>query len=652
VDMLRSRGLRETRSAVEARLEGPSSATGYSLSGTVVRVGSEVTDLVPGQRVACAGASSAHHAEIVAVPRNLAVPVPDGLPLDQAAFVTVGAIALEGVRQADARLGEIVCVVGLGIVGQLSAALLQASGCRVVGADLDAGRVERARRLGLELAVHSSSEDLEAAVDHLSAGRGADVVLLTAGTTSSEPVRQAIDLIRRRGRIVVVGAVGMEIDRNAFYHKNAELRVSCSYGPGRYDPAYEEDGRDYPYDHVRWTENRNMAAFLRLASDGRLRLAELLDRRFPVDEAAAAYAAVTASAEDNPTLGVVLEFPVDERDPTLAETTRRIEVVARLKPESGVGVALVGPGGFARAVHLPNLAGLRPAASLRAVVGRTANSSREAARRFAAAYASTDLDEALADDEIGMVLICTRHDRHAEQAIRALEAGKAVFLEKPAAIRIVELDRLEAALRASTRPFTVGFNRRFAPAVRAVKGLTEGRSGPLVLNYRVNAPRLPRDHWTLGAAGGGRLIGEACHMIDLLGHLVGYPRTEHALHAVAGRDDLPLGDNFVLACRYADGSLATLTYHAVGHVAAGKELIECSWDGRTAVIDDFRRLQVHGVAGSDRVWEAQDKGHAEILRRFVEHAAGRETEPIPSPEFLDVSRFVLELDAELRGGGG
>jgi predicted dehydrogenase len=618
----------------------------------VLRVGSEVTDLVPGPRDACAGAGSAHHAEIVAVPRNLAVPVPDGLPLEQAAFVTLGAIALQGVRQADARLGEIVCVVGLGIVGQLSAALLQASGCRVIGADLDAARVERARSLGLELAVPSASEDLEAAVDHLSAGRGADVVLLTAGTTSSEPVRQAIELIRRRGRIVVVGAVGMEIDRNAFYHKNAELRVSCSYGPGRYDPAYEEDGRDYPYDYVRWTENRNMAAVLRLAADGRLPLAELLDRRFPVEDAAAAYAELTASTGDNPTLGVVLEFPVDDREPAALEAKRRIEIVSRHKPESGVGVALVGPGGFACAVHLPNLAGLRPAASLRAVVGRTANSSREAARRFAAAYASTDLDEALSDEEIGMVMICTRHDRHAEQAIRALEAGKAVFLEKPAAIRIAELDRLEAALRASNRPFTVGFNRRFAPAVRTLKGLTEGRQGPLVLHYRVNAPRLPRDHWALGAAGGGRLIGEACHMIDLLGHLVGHARSGHALHALSGREELPLGDNFVLSCRYADGSLATLTYHSVGHVAAGKELIECSWDGRTAVIDDFRRLRVHGVAGSDRAWEEQDKGHAEILRRFVEHAAGRESEPIPCSEILDVSRFVLELDAELRGAGG
>jgi predicted dehydrogenase len=651
--MLRDRGLRETRAAVAARLEGPSAVSGYSLSGTVLRVGSAVADVVPGQQVACAGASAAHHAEFVAVPRNLAVPVPEGMPMDHAALVTLGAIALQGVRQADARLGEVVCVVGLGIVGQLTAALLDASGCRVIGADLDADRVERARALGIELAVVSSSEDLEAAVDHATCGRGADAVVLTAATSSSEPIRQAVDLLRRRGRVVVVGAVGMDIDRDAFYRKDAELRVACSYGPGRYDPSYEEQGHDYPYDYVRWTENRNMAAFLRLAADGRLPLGRLLDRRFPIADAAAAYAAVSAPSGDGRALGVLLEYPLANGEaPSLPSAERRIEVIPRAKPETGLRIALVGPGGFATQVHLPNLARHASAATLRAVVGRTANSAREAARKFAAAYATTDLDEVLRDDQVDLVLICTRHDRHAEQAARALAAGKAVFLEKPAATRPADLATLEAAVNASGRPFTLGFNRRFAPGILALRKLTEHRSGPLVVHYRVNAGKLPLDHWVLGPEGGGRLIGEGCHMIDLLGHLAGRPRTDHALQLLrpaSARDDLPVGDNFVLSCRYRDGSLATLTYTSLGHHAAGKERLECNWDGRTALLDDFRTLTVHGSTGADLAWETQDKGHAEILRRFLDHAAGRGPEPIPWPEILDVSRFVLELDAQGRG---
>jgi predicted dehydrogenase len=613
-----------------------------------------VSDLVPGQKVACAGAACAHHAEIVAVPRNLVVPVPAGLSMDEAALVTLGAIALQGVRQTDARLGEVVCVIGLGLVGQLTASLLHVSGCRVVGADLDSDRVERARALGIEMALNSSGEDLEAAVDHLTAGRGADAVVLTAASASSEPMRQAVDLLRRRGRVVVVGAVGMDIDRDAFYAKDAELRVSCSYGPGRYDPSYEEEGNDYPYDYVRWTENRNMTAFLQLAADGRLSLGSLLDRRYPIAEAAAAYDAASARAGGGRALGVLLEYPgtTEGTDSGDAPATRRIEVIPRTRSETGLEVALVGPGGFATEVHLPNLVRLAPAASLRAVVGRTANSAREAARKYAAAYASTDLDEVLRDGEVGAVLICTRHDLHAEQAARALAAGKAVFLEKPAATLPADLRQLEHAVSDSRRPFTIGFNRRFAPAVTTLKALTDRRTGPLVVHYRVNAGKLPHDHWVLGVQGGGRLIGEACHMIDLLGHLVGAPRTDHVLQPLgptAARDDLPRGDNFVLTCRYADGSLTTLSYTSLGHPSAGKERIECAWDGRLAVLDDFRALTVHGVTGADCSWESVDKGHMEILRRFVEHAAGGGPEPIPWPEILDVSRFVLELDARARG---
>jgi predicted dehydrogenase len=650
VRMVSRRGLSETRAAVEARLEGPSQVSGYSLAGTVVQVGGDVDDLTPGQHVACAGAASAHHAELVAVPRQLVVAVPEGLPPEQAAFVTLGAIALHGVRQAEVRLGEFACVMGLGLIGQLSVALLRVSGCRVAGVDLDRDRLDRAHGSGLELGLHPPTDDVEPALDRFTAGRGVDVVILAAATTSSELIRQAVRILRPRGRVVVVGDVGMEIDRAAFYMKEAELRVSRSYGPGRYDPHYEEQGRDYPYDYVRWTENRNMQEFLRLAASGAVPLDALVDRTFPVEAAADAYRAASGAEGTRP-LGVLLRYA--EETPLEDVAGRRTTVVVpRESAESGVAFALVGPGSFANEVHLPNLARLAPAASTRAVVGRTANAAREAARQHAAGYATTDLDEVLADDRIDAVLICTRHDQHADQAARAIRAGKAVFAEKPAAIDAAGLSLLESALDESGTTFTVGFNRRFAPDIVALKALLERRGGPLVVDYRVNAGRLPREHWALGHQGGGRLIGEACHMIDLLTHLVGRPRVGHAFRPLApppGRDDLPFGDNFVLTCAYSDGSIATLAYTSLGHPAAGKERIELHWDGVSAVVKDFAGLTVHGRDDADRAAHAVDKGHAELLRRFVEHVSGRAAEPIPRSEIMDVSRFVLDLDRQARG---
>jgi len=612
----------------------------------VIEVGRDVRDLAPGQRVACAGAASAHHAEIVAVPRNLVVPVPAGVTPEQAAFVTVGAIAMHGVRQADVRLGEIACVVGLGLIGQLTAALLRLSGTRVIAADTDPRRVERARQLGVETAILAAGPDPAATVARLTGDRGADAVLLTAATDSSEPLRNAVRMVRRRGRIVVVGAVGMELDRAEFYMKEAELRIACSYGPGRYDPEYEDEGRDYPYPYVRWTENRNMSEFLRLAGDERLPLDGMLDATLDIDDAAKAFDRLAADTAARP-LALALRYG---SSPAEAEPQRRVPVV-RVSTREAIGVAVVGPGVFARQVHLPQLARMHRTVALRAVVGRSAATAREAARIHGAAYAATELGEVLSDDDVSAVVICTRHDRHVEQAVQSLRAGRAVFLEKPAALDRPGLERLESAVRGADLPFVLGFNRRFAPHVVALSALLESRSEPVVIDYRVNAGSLPRDHWALGPQGGGRLIGEACHMIDLLGHLVGHPREHHALELRspgAGERGELRGDNFSLVSRHADGSLTTLTFTTLGHPAAGKERIECHWDGRTAVLDDFRTLRVHGAAGLDRSDDTPDKGHAELMRRFIEHVAGRARAPIPLDELFEVSRFVLELDEQTR----
>jgi predicted dehydrogenase/threonine dehydrogenase-like Zn-dependent dehydrogenase len=644
------RGLAETRTAVAARLEGPSQLSGYSLSGTVESVGRQIGDLVPGQRVACAGAASAHHAEYVAVPRNLVSVVPEGLDARQAAFVTLGSIAMHGVRQADVRLGEYVAVVGLGLLGQLTVALLRASGCRVLGSDVRVERVERAAGLGLERGFVVGRDDFVEGVRDATGGRGADAVILTAGTASSEPIREAVEALRRRGRVVVVGAVGMEIQRDSFYMKEAELRIACSYGPGRYDPRYEVEGQDYPYEWVRWTENRNMEEFLRLAADGRVPLERLVDRVIPVERAPEGYEALTATTDDAP-LGVLLEYPAAKERPR--ESRRHtIDVVPRKSAERGLGVALIGPGGFASEVHLPNLRGLASRATLRAVVGRTGNAAREVARSYAGAYATVDLDEALGDEQVDVVLIATRHDQHAEQAARALRAGKAVFLEKPAAITREQLVELDAVARETGRPIVVGFNRRFAPDVQALAALLARRHGPLVADYRVNAGRLPADHWVHGPEGGGRLIGEACHMLDLLRFLVGSPRTSADVLPLApppGRHDLSIVDNLAVHLGYVDGSIATLSYTSLGNPAAGKERLELHWDGKTAVIDDFRSLTVWGEEARGREGGAPDKGHAELLKRFLDHAAGTSPAPIAWNDVVDVTRLTFDLDDAVRG---
>lgn len=652
VKMAATRGLKDTITAVEARLAGESVVTGYSVAGVVVEVGSRVRDLVPGQRVACAGASHAHHAELVAVPRNLVVTVPSGLDLDRAAFATLGAIALQGVRQADLRLGEIACVVGLGLVGQLTVQLLVASGCRVFGVDVSRARVERALATGLELGAVAGSDDLAVAVDHATGGHGVDAALVTAASSSSEPIRQAVRLTRRRGRVVVVGAVGMDLDRSELYQKEIEVRISCSYGPGRYDPQYESDGLDYPYGFVRWTENRNLQEFLRLAACGPLPVHALVDRVFPLEQASEAYRLLTTSqAEDRP-LAILLEYPrADEVSPGGPPLDRSVRVVPRTKLDRALGVAVVGPGSFAAEVHLPNLAALAPRVALRAIVGRSPNATREMARRWGAEIAATEIDAVLDDPRVDLLLISTRHDLHAGQAARGLLAGKAVFLEKPAALDLAELARLEGAWRRSGMPFVVDFNRRFAPDVARLRELLSRRTGPLVVTYRVNAGRLPEGHWAHGPHGGGRWIGEACHMVDLLLHLVGAARTSHVLSPLApprGRTDLPWGDNFTWICRYEDGSVTTLVYTSLGHPGAGKERIEAHWDGKGVVIDDFRGLEAFGIREAGLTRAAPDKGHREILRRFLDHVRGEGEIPIPPVEIFDVSRYVLELDAEVR----
>ncbi len=486
--------------------------SGYSASGVVLEVGEGVSDLEPGDRVACAGAQFAHHAEVIRVPRNLVVLVPDELPLKDASTVTLGAIAMQGVRRADPTLGETFVVIGLGLLGQITTQLLKANGSRVIAVDLDAERVALAVASGADLGLNPEEELPEQQVARLTDGIGADGVIITAATPSDAVVSTAFKMCRRKGRVVLVGDVGLGLNRSDFYAKEIDFRISCSYGPGRYDRSYEEEGLDYPVAYVRWTENRNMAEYLRLLAERRVRLDGLADAVYPLAEAGGAYGAL--QAEGRKPLMVLLSYPGLVTEPLV----RRVETPGGQHGRSGrVRIALIGAGGFAKGMHLPNLRTLGSEVELRAVVSRTGHNATATARLFGAAYAGTDPESVFNDPEVDAVIIATRHNLHAPLVLAALKAGKHVLVEKPLCLTPAELGEISAwfAARSDGSPILLtGFNRRFSPYAVATRQVLTGRSGPVILDYRMNGGYLPLDHWTQGPEGGGRNIGEACHIYD------------------------------------------------------------------------------------------------------------------------------------------
>ncbi|MGE5848597.1 MAG: bi-domain-containing oxidoreductase [Candidatus Methylomirabilota bacterium] len=640
---LRSRGLQATRALIQDRFAF-GSAVGYSCAGTVVEIGEGVENIRLGDRVACAGSGYANHAEVVVVPQNLAVPVPEGVELDQAATVTLGAIALQGVRRAQPALGESIGVIGLGILGQLTVQLLKATGCRVIGLDLRRARVELARSLSLDEGLVPSDGDPEERVRQLTNGFGLDVVIITAATPSDDPVRLAMRLARRKGRVVVVGDVGLKLQRQDMYPKELDLLMSTSYGPGRYDPLYEEGGLDYPYAYVRWTENRNMAAYLDLVGSGKIQLRPLLATVIPLAEADRAYTALRT--EDGP-LTVLLQNPVPS-DATPLE--RRIVLThRRTAPGKRLRVGIIGAGSFAKGTHLPNLKQLADRFEIRAIVNRTGTSALAVARQYDAAVAATDYHEVLNDPEIDAVLICTRHHLHARQAAEALRAGKHVFLEKPMATEREELADLVKTIQdlqaVGTCPaFMVGFNRRFSPFASKVKEVITGRVHPLLIHYRMNAGSLPPDHWVNSPEGGGRAVGEACHILDLFRYLNGVPAEGVTATAIRAHSPLYHADeNFVATVRYRDGSVCTLLYTALGARDFPKEAMEVYVDGRVLVLDDYRVLESYGVKGAGFRTTLQDKGHRAELEAFHRLATGQADAHLALDEYIEITELSFAI---------
>jgi predicted dehydrogenase len=630
-------GVVATARSVFAKLDVPN-PLGYSCAGTVL----EALDapFAAGERVACAGAKVANHAEVNAVPRNLCARIPTGLSDEEASFVTVGAIALHGVRLANLALGERVAVIGLGLIGQIAMQLCRAHGCQVLGIDLDPSKLKLAHALGCERTAAPGAAAVDAMAE-LSHGRGADAVIICASTESDDPVALAGELARDRARVVVVGAVGMNVPRRPYYDKELVFLQSRSYGPGRYDPQYEDKGVDYPIGYVRWTEQRNMESFLEAIASGRVDVKRLITHRFPIEQAEDAYKLISGETGE-PFLGVVLTY---SRPGSAETTTVALSDGAEAKPLDRAGFAFVGAGGFATGVLVPAFA-RSPAARLVSIASARGVTARHLADKFHFARATTDFEAQLGDPAVDGVVITTRHHLHAEQACRALEAGKHVFVEKPLALNEAQLAAVLGAQEKSGKLLTVGFNRRFSPLARELKSRLGTRRAPLVLQYRVNAGPVPDGSWLKDPAiGGGRIVGEACHMVDLCGYLTDSVPVRVYAERAGGRDD-----DVVISLRFADGSIATITYAASGDPGYPKERMEVLGNGTLAVLEDFRSLEVaHGKrARSTSI--LQDKGHVAECQAFVDAVRRGGPPPIPYASLAATTRATFGVLTALSTG--
>ena len=632
---MRQEGVFTTIQQVRAKLDEPM-ALGYSAAGVVLECGRGVSDLSPGDRVAVAGP----HAEIVAIGRNLVARIPENVSFEQAAYGAIGAIALEGVRLAKAQLSERVVVIGLGLIGQITVALLKAQGCRVFGLDLDPKKLELAKVFGADAVGLGNPRE---AIAQFTDQRGADAVIITAATDSNEPIELAAEVARVRGRIVLVGVAGLNIPRPPFFMKELEFTVSGSLGPGRGDPQYEERGIDLPFGHVRWTAGRNLVAVLDVISQGRLPVEKLTTHHFPIERAEGAYELITAKKE--PFLGVAVTYP-----PPPERRKRRIELAVAPRAD-GVGVSVIGAGNFARLVLLPALAKVG-GTRLRGLVSAKGMNAEYSGRGLGFAFAATDVDEVLRDPQTHAVFVLTRHDLHAELVVRALEAGKHVFVEKPLCITFAELSRIaETVERLGDQcpMLMVGFNRRFAAPTQKMREFFAG-AGPLSVHYRFAPGELPKEAWPNDEdIGGGRLVGEACHAIDLVTALIGAPPVR--VHAESiGPEGVPTSDDrTAIVIRHANGGVSTVSYQAGGDRGGPTERIEVFGGGRTATLEGWDALELWRSGNAEKKSYGKDKGHAAEVEAFVRACRGGAW-PISWSDLYGVTWASLAAIQSLREG--
>lgn len=643
VRYVKTRGIGYTSRLVKTAISS-GSPLGYSAAGTVLEVGEGVEDISIGDRVACAGAQCANHAEVIRVPRNLTTAVPQGLSFAEASTVTLGSIAMQGVRRAAPTLGENFVVIGLGVLGQITTQILKANGCHVFGTDVDAQRIEVAEAHGLDKGILQDSSDIVEKVFKLTNGIGADAVIITAATPSSDVVSTAFKMCRRKGRVVVVGDVGLNLKRADFYTKELDFFISTSYGPGRYDRVYEEMGVDYPIAYVRWTENRNMEEYLRLLVDGKVVLKGLIEKVWPFTEAPSAYQNLHASSKKP--LMVLFDYQSEDLTGTFA---KRIVISSTKRDADGrVRTALVGGGAFAKAVHLPNMQALDDQYVIRAIASRTGHNAKSTAASVGAVYSTSDYQEVIDDPEVDAVLICTRHHLHADMVLRGLQAGKHVFVEKPLAMTRTELTQIESFYRqGGEKPpilFTA-YNRRFSPHIQKVKQLLSQCSSPMIINYRMNAGYLPQDHWVHNEQGGGRNIGEACHIYDVFTYVTGCRVTAvEAFSIDTGNNYYSQRDNFSVMLKFEDGSVANLTYTALGNSAYPKEKMEIYVDGRVLALSDYTELNIIGEGAENFQTKAMEKGHKEELQAFSNAILNTGNWPIELWEQLQVMDIAFQVE--------
>lgn len=636
LDKIKTDGLMPTVEAVFNKLGQPL-PLGYCNVGVVLDAGKGAEGFAVGDRVA----SNGKHAEVVGVPVNLCARIPDAVSDEAASFTVIGAIALQGIRLVQPTLGEAIVVTGLGLIGQMAVQLLRANGCRVLGIDFDPAKLALAKSFGAEVVDLNAGEDPVKAAERFSRGRGVDAVLVTAATQSSEPMHQAALMCRKRGRIVLVGVAGLDLSRDDFFKKELTFQVSASYGPGRYDPNYEDKGQDYPVGFVRWTEQRNFEAVLDMLADGRLDVRPLVSHRFPLDQAEAAYA-VVGGAE--PSMGILLEYASSEQKPESELRRATVKLASPTQSASGnkkPSVAFVGAGNYATGVLIP--AFKATGARMVSVASSAGVSGVYAGRKFGFDETTTDTASLFVNPAIDALVITTRHDSHARFVLQALVAGKHVFVEKPLCLTLEELEQIESAQRSSGVLLMVGFNRRFAPQVQQIKSLLEGVTGPKSLVMTVNAGAIPSDHWTQDIeVGGGRIVGEGCHFIDLLRFLIG----ERVVSWQKTLMEAQTADSVSIQLSFADGSIGTVHYFANGNKSFPKERLEVFAAGRVLQLDNFRKLKGFGWPGFTKMnlWR-QDKGQQACAAAFVQAIERGTIPPIPFDEIVEVSRLSIEIQA-------
>ena len=646
LDSINREGLQTTYKRVSGILSS-GTPTGYSASGVIIEVGEDVEDFQIGDKVACAGAGIANHAELIDVPVNLSVKIPEKVSFKHASTVTLGSIALQGIRRLNPSLGETYIVVGLGILGQITSRALLANGCKVIGVDIDKSRTNIALKNGINCILDPNQSDYLQKINIFTQGIGADGVIITAASKSSEIISQSMNSCRKKGKVVIVGDIGLDLKRSDFYKKELDLLISCSYGPGRYDPFYEEDGQDYPFPYVRWTENRNMQAYMELLNNGQINLETIPNSSFKIENVTEAYSSINSKEQSK----ILTFLDYDEDDKSNCEN--KIFLDSNFKSKNNVlNICLVGTSSFAQGVHLPNIAKLKDKFKLRAVMTKTPSNSLSVSKRYSAEYCTCDYNEILKDENIDLILIANRPNLHGSMVLKALESNKNVFVEKPLTIFAAELKQIKKILKNSSNLLMVGFNRRFSPPIKKLKSLLKNNNSPIIINYSMNAGFFDRSHWMQGKENGSRNLSEACHIYDLFNYLVG----SISLESVSANSINPnnkvwkSNDNFVSTIKYRNGSLCNLIYTSLGSAKYPKERLEIFTEGKVYIMENYLNLKLYNSKMEKLLWSSKipQKGQLDELKALADCLINGNKLGLSHDEIIQATEIAFSVEEQIK----